>query len=172
MQRLIPGRTLAAAALVAAACAACASTAAPAAAPAVLVSEARCYFFRPVHFAGASAVVGEDAGDIIADMATAMKSDPDAFVLVELVGSASRDEGDPVGLARERASAVRAALVARGVEPERIRARGYGAHCPLGATLEDSQRLDRRVELKVIRTRSGETGTELGCDAATDAGGR
>ena len=54
-------------------------------------------------------------------------------------------------LSDRRADAVREALVERGVEPERLLARGYGLSRPLEAgTSDEARSVNRRVELVVV----------------------
>ena len=60
------------------------------------------------------------------------------------------------------------AVAALGVDPVRLRAKGYGAHCPLVESADEAYQ-DRRVETKVLRTKDGETGVELGCTSAAKA---
>lgn len=67
-------------------------------------------------------------------IAKALKEHPEV-ALIEVQGHADSRGSDQhnVELTRSRASAVVAALVAMGVAPDRLRAAGYGARCPLNA---------------------------------------
>ncbi len=54
-------------------------------------------------------------------------------------------------LSRERAAAVREALIARGVAPERLVAEGYGATRPLAPNSDDASRAkNRRVQFEIL----------------------
>ena len=49
--------------------------------------------------------------------------------------------------------------------------RGYGDYCPLDpAKNEAAYEKNRRVEFKIVKTNTGPTGVELGCDAASKKG--
>jgi outer membrane protein OmpA-like peptidoglycan-associated protein len=139
---------------------------------AVVHESIHCYFLQQATFAKGSAEV-TDSAEIVSSLANAMTRDREAFVLIELSGHGSPDEDDVLELSTVRANAVRDRLIALGVEPSRVRVKGYGAHCSMRAP-EDEEELararDRRVETKILRTKDGDTGVELGCDAATAAG--
>ena len=54
-------------------------------------------------------------------------------------------------LSEARATAVRNALIARGVAPTRLRTRGYGGHHPLADNSTEAGRAkNRRIEFHVI----------------------
>lgn len=69
---------------------------------------------------------------------------------VEIAGHSTRDEPQGQALSEARAGAVRDALIAAGVSPERLTAVGYGASRPLtpGRSREANER-NRRVEFDV-----------------------
>lgn len=74
-------------------------------------------------------------------------------------------------LTLDRAQAVVAYLVSKGVAPERLSAGGYGEMCPMdpGHTPEAWSK-NRRVEFRILETDAGCTGVELACKAAVKAG--
>jgi outer membrane protein OmpA-like peptidoglycan-associated protein len=74
------------------------------------------------------------------------------------------DEGRNLKLSEERAAAVVAALVARGVDTKRLRARGYGSACPLPAGTADPE-FDERVEFTILRMSGKDTGAKPACAA-------
>ena len=161
--------------LVLAACASCASSVAetrPVAPPRIIVESIRCYVLPPVQFARGAATVAADSEAAVDALARPMIDDPRQFVLVEISGHASNDEPHPSTLAHQRATALRDALVARGVDASRLRVRSYGAHCTQRDSTSDAEAVfkDRRVEIRVLRTSDGETGAEVGCAAARTAG--
>jgi len=89
---------------------------------------------------------------------------------VEVQGHASDDEARGEALADERASAVRAALVERGVPPFVLTSRGYGAARP-----EDPRRTaqarerNRRVSFAITDTEDGPTGVAGATSSAPPA---
>jgi len=68
-------------------------------------------------------------------------------------------------------NSVMAALVQRGVAKDHLRSKGYGEYCP-----EDpghnaaAWETNRRVEFKIVKTKDGPTGVELGCANAVSHG--
>ncbi|TVR03163.1 MAG: OmpA family protein, partial [Deltaproteobacteria bacterium] len=103
-----------------------------------------------IEFAFDRATLREDAEPLLDEVAA---------VLAELPGLAVRIEGhtDDVGahgynlrLSEDRAAAVRAALIARGVEAERLSTRGLGPTVPLDpAGTQEARERNRRVEFHV-----------------------
>lgn len=96
------------------------------------------------------------------------------IVLVQVEGhvDASVPRQIAVEMSEKLARAVVDALVARGVERARLRPRGFGGFCPLdaGAGGDAQARADdRRVQFKLVQA-DGESGAQLGCEAATSAG--
>jgi len=85
-------------------------------------------------------------------LAAALQLHPE-ITRVEIQGHTD-DKGDPVynlDLSQRRADAVRGALVAAGVAPERLVARGYGATSPIEPnTTEAGRRANRRVHLLTL----------------------
>ncbi|MDI3283613.1 OmpA family protein [Polyangium sp. 15x6] len=72
------------------------------------------------------------------------------ITLLEIEGHTSTDETSPPDLATRRASAVRAALVKRGVPGMRLSIRSYGADRPLDSnTTEQGRAKNRRVAFNV-----------------------
>lgn len=133
----------------------------------VIIDSSRDYILQAPTFDRGSSTLGPTwRRYIVEDLATSMKSDPETFVLVSIEGHAASDDPDPIALSTARAKSVLDALVAAGIAPERLRARGYGAHCPWA----DDPDKNRRVEFKVVRTKDGPTRAELGCPNATRTG--
>lgn len=84
------------------------------------------------------------------------------------VGAALRNQR----ITQERADAVRRELIARGIDPTRLTAVGYGEYCPLEANLPHGggSEKNRRVEFRVLRTSEGLTGAKTSCPFAEQAG--
>src|SRR5262245_47258195 len=84
------------------------------------------------------------------NITTFLKDNPERQVMIEgFTDSVGGDEYNR-GLSEQRAEAVRAALISRGVDPSRIVTRGYGRQFPVG-TNDDAggRQLNRRVEVVV-----------------------
>ena len=73
-----------------------------------------------VFFAVGSASVGGDGGKVIADLAAALKANPSASVSVSGFHSAAGNLAQNQELAKNRAFAVRDALVAAGIAADRV----------------------------------------------------
>jgi OOP family OmpA-OmpF porin len=74
-------------------------------------------------------------------------------------------------LTKDRAKSVVDALINRKVDKGRLRAMGFGEYCPLDSSSNDAAwEKNRRVEFKIVRTKEGPTGVELGCEAAKSKG--
>lgn len=142
-------------------------------APAVTVTEKSINIRDKIFFETGKAEISPVSIATIDAIAKVLKDTP--FVeLIEIQGHADNmgDTGRNRRITQERATAVRKALIERGVEPTRLTAVGYGEFCPL----EDNQpnrggnEKNRRVEFRILRTGSGPTGAETACAAAIRRG--
>ncbi|MFI5300830.1 MAG: OmpA family protein [Polyangiales bacterium] len=109
---------------------------------------------------------------IVDAVAATLKGHPE-FTLVEVQGHADErgDDAHNLKLTQGRVDSVVKALIERGVEPRRIRAKGFGEYCPVdGGHSEGAWEKNRRVEFKIVKTKDGTTGVELGCPNATAHG--
>jgi outer membrane protein OmpA-like peptidoglycan-associated protein len=81
-------------------------------------------------------------------IAVVLKTQPQQFPLVALEGHAADNEHTPMRLSLARASAVRVALLGRGVDPARLLARASGAMAPACVQQNETCRAsERSVEL-------------------------
>ena len=127
----------------------------PSAEPAAaVVTGDRIELHEQVRFEVGSATIDAASGALLDRIAELLLAHPE-ILLIELQGHT-----DPGGSAtanrefsRRRAGAVRDALIARGVDGQRLQARGYGSDHPLPghATAEEL----RRVELHILRREEG-----------------
>lgn len=102
-----------------------------------------------IQFASGQAELPTRCQEKIARLVTWLAAHPG--VTVALDGHADQPLSDEPGLAGQRVRVVRAALIAGGVDPIRIRVGGYGNPSPLCAqTTARCRDLNRRVEVLVL----------------------
>jgi hypothetical protein len=90
---------------------------------------------------------------------------------VHVPGFADVKEKSGIKLSKKRAQAVVDYLVAKGVDPKRLSAGGYGKHCPVDPGKKKSAlEKNRRVEFRLLETKDGCTNVEIVCQDAVDAG--
>ena len=122
-----------------------------------------------INFEKNRAEIDPSSNTLIENIANVMKKHAD-IDFVEVAGHASK-EGDEFynkRLTQQRAKAVMDALVALGVQKERMRAVGYSYYCELQP---DNHEVNRRVEFKILRRAGKETSVKFGgCDASTAKG--
>jgi outer membrane protein OmpA-like peptidoglycan-associated protein/lipid-binding SYLF domain-containing protein len=84
-------------------------------------------------------------------VANVLRNNPDLRVRIDGHTDAAGTELFNLGLSQKRAEAVKAALVQRGIPPERLEARGFGESVPVvRADAEQRARQNRRVEMTVL----------------------
>jgi outer membrane protein OmpA-like peptidoglycan-associated protein len=84
-------------------------------------------------------------------IALVLKMQPDLFPVMALEGHAAPNEVSPMKLSLARASAVRMALIARGVAQDRLLARASGSTAPVcGENSERCWARERRVEFATL----------------------
>ncbi len=106
----------------------------------------------PILFDTGKAVLRGDALAVLEDMARWLQADR-TVALAEIAGHTDDQGGVAYNqeLSEARARAVRDALIARGVAPERLQARGYGLSRPVTKLTDpDSRQRNRRVEVRVV----------------------
>lgn len=113
---------------------------------------------RGVNFDFDKATLTVNAKSILDGVAAALQSRPD--VEVELGGhtDGKGTESYNARLSERRARSVRDYLVSKGVAASRMTARGYGESAPVATNdTDDGRELNRRVELRVLRSAGGVT---------------
>jgi OmpA-OmpF porin, OOP family len=138
----------------------------------VIISENNIIILEKIKFRTASAEILPESDKIVDAVATTINHHPE-FVLMEIAGHAD-ERGAALynlHLTQDRVNSVMAALIQRGVDRSRLRSKGYGTYCPEdpGHNPEAWEK-NRRVEFKIVKTKDGPTGVELGCANATAQG--
>src|SRR6185295_8781240 len=113
----------------------------------VVVTDANIRILEQIYFRKDSAELQAESRQILDAVAAVLASNPD-ITRVDVAGHASEDEADPWGLSTRRASAVRTALVAKGVAVERLSLVPFGPTRPID--LKTSER-NRRVEFEIAK---------------------
>jgi OOP family OmpA-OmpF porin len=138
----------------------------------VIIQDNNIIILEKIKFRTDSAEILPESGRILDAVATTLAHHPE-FLLLEIAGHADERASDEhnLKLTQDRVNSVMRALIARGIDQGRLRSKGYGEFCP-----EDpghnaaAWEKNRRVEFKIITTKDGPTGVELGCDNATKHG--
>ena len=104
-----------------------------------------------IYFAKGTDAIKPASRPILDAIAATLRGNPD-IVKIEIGGHASDEEGEAWALASRRASAVRQALIQRGVEGKRLVVVPYGATRPLDARTTDAGRdKNRRVDFLIAQ---------------------
>ncbi len=134
----------------------------------VIISENNIIILDKIKFKTASAEILPESNKILDAVATTITHHPE-FVLMEVAGHADERASDEYNLklTQDRVNSVMAALIQRGVDRSRLRSKGYGEYCPEDpGHNEVAWEKNRRVEFKIVKTKDGPTGVELGCPTA------
>lgn len=108
----------------------------------------RTVVLQGVNFETASAHLTSQAREVLDRVAASLLAYPDLVVQVAGYTDSRGSSALNLRLSRARAQSVRSYLIGRGVEPERLRAQGYGAANPIDTNATSLGRAhNRRVEL-------------------------
>ncbi|MBK7402547.1 MAG: OmpA family protein [Myxococcales bacterium] len=127
---------------------------------------------QQVLFESGKATIQDSSNKLLDEIAKVI-NEVTAIELVEVAGHADKQGDDKVNvkLTDDRAKAVVAALVKRGVDPKKLRAKGYGEYCPIDtADTPEAHEKNRRVEFDIVKIGGKKTDVKLGCDEATKKG--
>ena len=106
------------------------------------------YDLYGIHFESDQSALDPAAGPLLDDIATALKNFPDWGLRVVGHTDATGDPEANEVLSVKRADAIKAALVERGVTPDRLQAAGVGENRPIASNqTPEGRALNRRVEL-------------------------
>jgi OmpA-OmpF porin, OOP family len=140
----------------------------------VIIEDKNIVILKKIKFKTNSAEILPESNEILDAVATTIVHHPE-FTLIEVAGHADERASDAYNLrlTQDRVNSVMAALVARRVPRDRLRAKGYGEFCPEDpGHNEEAWEKNRRVEFKIVKTKDGPTGVELGCENAAARGVR
>lgn len=121
----------------------------------VTIEDSRIVILDKIYFARGSSQLRDPQTPVLDAMAATLVHNPQ-ILRVRVDGHATSDEPSPWALAAERAGVVRAALIARGVEPERLVAQPVGDTQPIDPRdTEEARERNRRAELQIEATDDG-----------------
>ncbi|HXG20656.1 MAG TPA: OmpA family protein [Methylomirabilota bacterium] len=104
-----------------------------------------------VSFESGQAKLTAEAMRKLYNLAAVLKDNPQQNILIEGYTDNTGSEAANLELSRQRADAVRDFLIANGVDPEQVMARGYGEAYPVASnTTETGRRENRRVEIVIL----------------------
>ena len=134
----------------------------------VIIQDNNIVILQKIKFKTASAEILPESNPILDAVSTTIIHHPE-FTLMEVQGHADERAPDDYNLklTQERVNSVVAALISRGVDRTKLRAKGYGEYCPDDNGHDESAwEMNRRVEFKIVKSSTGPTGVELGCQNA------
>ena len=105
---------------------------------------------RSVRFQEGSAALADGSGQLLDEVAKALRPCQGAIIAIDGHTDRTGSEGDNLALSMSRARSVREALVARGIPRDALRARGHGSAEPVDG-LAPNDPANRRIEFAVIR---------------------
>ncbi len=138
----------------------------------VIIQDNNIVILEKIKFKTNSAEILPESNKIVDAVATTILHHPE-FELMEIAGHADERSSEQYNLrlTQDRVNSVMAALVQRGVPRDHLRSKGYGEYCPEDpGHNEAAWEKNRRVEFKIVKTKDGNTGVELGCANATAHG--
>ena len=123
----------------------------PAAPAAVVVTEKSIELRESVFFETNRSAIDQRSAPLLDQIASALQTHPEIQAVV--IEGHTDDRGSTkknIELSQQRAAAVRAALVERGVDADRLRAQGFGPERPVvDNQTEENRAKNRRVELRI-----------------------
>ena len=110
------------------------------------------YVFKGIQFENNKADLKAGSYSTLNEIAEALQAEPGMKVEIQGHTDSRGSEEYNLGLSQKRAEAVKAYLVSKGVDGERMVARGYGATHPIASNkTEEGRASNRRVELKPLK---------------------
>jgi len=106
---------------------------------------------RSIRFEEGSARIDAPSGELVDEVAAALRPCLGSIIAITGHTNSSGPEPGNIELSRQRAEAVRDALVRRGIPADGLRPRGVGSRFPVSG-LEPADPANRRIEFSVIAT--------------------
>ena len=106
---------------------------------------------RTIRFEEGSARIDAASGELVDEVADALRPCLGSIIAITGHTDASGPEAGNLALSRERAQAVRSALMARGIPADGLRTMGRGSREPVEG-LEPTDPANRRIEFSVVAT--------------------
>jgi outer membrane protein OmpA-like peptidoglycan-associated protein len=119
---------------------------------AVRVTDEEVYILQQVQFDTARATIRKESDELLDEVADVLKQHVE-LTRIEVQGHTDTKGNDRVNqtLSQNRANAVMAALVKRGVEASRLTAKGYGETQPIATNdTDEGRQKNRRVQFKIL----------------------
>lgn len=120
-----------------------------------------------------SATIKPESDKLLDEIAAFLKEEGKDIDLIEVAGHADKsgDDKKNLKLTDDRAKSVVEALVKRGVDAKRLRAKGYGEYCPVDAAeTPEAHEKNRRVEFEILKKGGAKTNAPTGCENAVKKG--
>lgn len=126
-----------------------------------------------IMFEKGKATIDHASDKLLDELATVIKEKGQDIDLIEIGGHADKDghEKDNLKLTQDRSKAVVEALVKRGVDAKKLRAKGYGEYCPEDpGDSPEAHEKNRRVQFAILKIKGKKTEIKLGCEDAAKKG--
>lgn len=126
-----------------------------------------------IMFDKGNAKIEPESEKLLDELADVIKKAGGDIDLIEVGGHADKDghEKDNLKLTEARSKAVVEALVKRGVDAKKLRAKGYGEYCPEDpGDSPEAHEKNRRVQFAILKIKGKKTEIKLGCDEAAKKG--
>lgn len=108
--------------------------------------------FNNLTFASGSAAIGGESGVEVDNLSKILAAYPGVNVVIEGYTDNTGDAGKNVELSMARAEAVKARLLAAGIDSSRISAKGYGADNPVADNgTAEGRAENRRIEVRIVK---------------------
>lgn len=128
---------------------------------------------KKIMFKTGSAEIEKESDQLLNDIAEFLKNDGKIIDMLEVAGHADKtgDAKKNLKLTDDRAKSVVDALVKRGVDAGKLRAKGYGPYCPIDpGDSPDALERNRRVQFAILKMGGKKTGLTTGCPEAAKNG--
>lgn len=125
---------------------------------AVRVTETEIIILQQVQFDTARATIRKVSDPLLDEVAAVLKEHPE-ILKIEVQGHTDNRGGEKYNdiLSQNRSDAVMKAMIKRGIEANRLTAKGFGQHVPIATNDTDAGRqLNRRVQFKILEKKPKE----------------